>query len=172
MNNYYYMDPMGQQKGPIKVEDFQQYGVQGHTLIWCKGMRDWRPACEIIEASYFERSPQPPTPPPYINQQPTPQPPHPNPYPNPGPVYPNQDYSGMTKPDNYMVWSILCTLFCGWLPGIVAIVYASKVDKQWNAGDYIGARNSSEKAKIWCFVALGLGILVGIIAFIGAIAGA
>lgn len=96
-----------------------------------------------------------PIPPPIPNSPPL--------YKNPRQGLPNHNYPGLTKPDNYMVWSILCTLFCGLLPGIVAIVYASKVDKQWNAGDYIGARISSETAKIWCFVALGLGILFGII---------
>jgi uncharacterized membrane protein YvbJ len=32
------------------------------------------------------------------------------------------------KPDNYLVWSILATLFCCLIPGIVAIVYAAQVD--------------------------------------------
>lgn len=51
------------------------------------------------------------------------------------------------KPDNYLVWSILATLFCCLPLGIVAIVHAAKVDSAWSAGDCAGAVDASNKAK-------------------------
>ena len=51
------------------------------------------------------------------------------------------------KPDNYLVWAILSTLFCCLPLGIASIVFAAQVDGKYNSGDYAGARESSEKAK-------------------------
>jgi hypothetical protein len=68
------------------------------------------------------------------------------------------------KPDNCLVWAILTTVCCGCLPfGIVAIVYASQVDGKYAAGDYQGAVDSANKAKTWCWVSFGIGIVVTII---------
>ena len=39
------------------------------------------------------------------------------------------------KPDNNLVWAILSTILCCLPLGIVAIVYASKVDGLYNQGD-------------------------------------
>jgi len=69
------------------------------------------------------------------------------------------------KPDNYLVWSILATLFCCLIPGIVAIVYAAQVDTKWMMGDYAGAREAAKTARTWTLVAFILG-LAGIIAYI------
>ena len=51
------------------------------------------------------------------------------------------------KPDNHLVWAILSTIFCCLPLGIVSIVYSAKVDGQYNAGDFIGAQDSANKAK-------------------------
>ncbi|MEP1123689.1 MAG: CD225/dispanin family protein [Ilumatobacter sp.] len=51
------------------------------------------------------------------------------------------------KPDNYLVWAILSTLFCCLPLGVASIVFAAQVDGKYSAGDYAGARESSEKAK-------------------------
>ena len=50
---------------------------------------------------------------------------------------------------NYLVWSILATLFCCLPLGIVSIVYASQVDGRRLSGDIAGARELSHKAKMW-----------------------
>ena len=64
------------------------------------------------------------------------------------------------KPDNALVWAILTTVCCGCLPcGIVAIVYAAQVDGKYAAGDYQGAVDSASKAKTWCWVSFGIGII-------------
>lgn len=69
------------------------------------------------------------------------------------------------KPDNYLVWAILCTIFCCLPLGIVSIVYAAKVDGQYNAGDYIGAQDSANKAKNFAMWGAITGV-VGIIIYI------
>ena len=61
------------------------------------------------------------------------------------------------KPDNHLVWAILSTLFCCLPLGIISIVYASKVDSQYSAGDYAGAQDSANKAKnfaIWAAISI------------------
>ena len=69
------------------------------------------------------------------------------------------------KPDNCLVWAILTTVCCGCMPfGVVAIVFAAQVDGKYAAGDYHGAVDSANKAKTWCWVSFGIG-LVGWIAY-------
>lgn len=62
------------------------------------------------------------------------------------------------KPYNYLVPAILCIIFLSVAFGIVSTVFASRVDKQWNAGDYQEAEESARKAKVWFFVGLGVGL--------------
>jgi len=70
----------------------------------------------------------------------------------------NSSYNNRGNVPNYLVWSILATIFCCLPFGIPAIVFASQVDSKLSAGDYEGALESSRKAKTWCWVAVGCGI--------------
>lgn len=72
---------------------------------------------------------------------------------------------------NYLVQAILVTLFCCLPFGIVAIVYAAQVNGKVTAGDYAGAMDSSQKAKTWCWVSFGLGLVVIVIYVLMAIIG-
>jgi hypothetical protein len=67
---------------------------------------------------------------------------------------------------NYLVQSILVTVLCCVPFGIPAIVYASQVNSKIQSGDLEGARQSSEKAKMWAWISFGLGLGVGIISAI------
>ena len=58
---------------------------------------------------------------------------------------------------NYLVLAII-TLFCCLPLGIVAVVFAARVNGQVQAGDTAGALASSRKAKLFSFIGLGLGI--------------
>ena len=58
---------------------------------------------------------------------------------------------------NYLVQSILVTVFCCLPSGIAAIVFSSQVNTKLAAGDYDGAMDSSKKAKLWCWVSFGVG---------------
>ena len=41
------------------------------------------------------------------------------------------------KPNNHLAWAILSTIFCCLPLGIVSIVYSSKVDGLYNAGEIL-----------------------------------
>lgn len=75
-----------------------------------------------------------------------------------------------------LVPAILVTLFCCLPFGIVSIVYAAQVSGKVASGDITGAWECSRKAKMWCWLAFGLGLAAQllwlIIAVIGGIAGA
>jgi hypothetical protein len=63
---------------------------------------------------------------------------------------------------NYLVQSILVTLCCCLPLGVVAIIFSAQVNSKLAAGDIAGAQDASNKAKLFCWIAVGLG-LVGII---------
>jgi hypothetical protein len=65
---------------------------------------------------------------------------------------------------NYLVLAII-TLLCCMPLGIVAVVFAARVNGQVQAGDIQGAMESSRKAKMFSFIGLGLGIAWWIICF-------
>ncbi|WP_024867589.1 CD225/dispanin family protein [Pseudoxanthomonas suwonensis] len=66
---------------------------------------------------------------------------------------------------NYLAWAIISTVLatCLCCPlglvGIVAIVFAAKVNGLLAAGDIDGARRASANAKTWCWVATALAII-------------
>jgi Interferon-induced transmembrane protein len=74
------------------------------------------------------------------------------------PAYPQGAY-GANVP-NYLVQSILVTLFCCLPAEIVAIVYAAQVNSKQGAGDIAGAMAAAKNAKTWCWVSLGAGLAV------------
>lgn len=78
-------------------------------------------------------------------------------------AYPAQPQPVGTKPDSFMVWAILSTIFCCLPFGIASIVNASKVDGLWASGDYNGANEAARKARTWFWWAFGLGAVVVII---------
>lgn len=80
--------------------------------------------------------------------------------------------SEQSKPDNHMVWAILCTLFCCLPLGIVSIINAAKVDGLYRAGDYQGAQNAADNAKQYAQYGLIFGIVVFVIYFFIGLAGA
>jgi len=60
---------------------------------------------------------------------------------------------------NYLVQSILVTLFCCQPFGIVAIVFSALTMTRADAGDLAGAQAYSEKARMWSTLAFWLGLL-------------
>jgi len=73
---------------------------------------------------------------------------------------------------NYLVLAII-TLICCFPLGIVAVIFAARVNGQVQAGDTAGALESSRKAKLFSYIGLGLGLLwwIGWIVFGGVIGG-
>jgi hypothetical protein len=68
-------------------------------------------------------------------------------------------------PPNYLALSIISTLFCCQIFGIISIIYAAQVNSKYVAGDYTGAVSASQNAKIWGLVSVGIAILAYAIVF-------
>lgn len=75
-------------------------------------------------------------------------------------------------PKNWLVESILVTLFCCLPLGIAGIVNASKVESLYNTGNFEGAKDASQKAKKWTTTGFWIGIVIGVIYLIVVLAGA
>ncbi len=63
---------------------------------------------------------------------------------------------------NYLVHSILATLFCCQL-AIIGIIFAAQVDGKLAAGDYAGAVEASNQAKMWTMISVGLSLALWIV---------
>ncbi len=72
---------------------------------------------------------------------------------------------------NYLWQSIVVTVLCCLPAGVVAIVFATKVDGRRQIGDINGAFAASKKARMWCIIAVLAGVASFIIFFILALAG-
>jgi len=63
---------------------------------------------------------------------------------------------------NYMVPAII-SIFCCWPLAIPAIIFAAQVNNKAQAGDIAGAQDASKKAKMFSFIAIGLGVVLVLI---------
>lgn len=76
-----------------------------------------------------------------------------------------------SPPKNWLVESILVTIFCCLPFGIVGIIKAAEVNTKVAAGDYAGAQESSQAAGKWTkigfFVALGGFLIYGVLLALG-----
>jgi hypothetical protein len=93
--------------------------------------------------------------------------------PNPG--APNGGMNpGGPPPKNWLVESILVTIFCCLPFGIVGIINAAAVNSKYAAGDYAGALESSKQAGKWTKIGLfvGLGLIVLYFVFMFLLGGA
>jgi len=137
MADWHYLKS-GKQKGPVPKEFIQELARSGQLqrtdLVWTEGMKDWLPAENVSELGMSRLTPPPGSA-------------------IPGSGAPAQAVS------NYLVWSILATIFCCLPSGIVAIIYSSKVNSALALGNYGAALEASKKAKIWNLVSLVVGLV-------------
>jgi interferon-induced transmembrane protein len=63
---------------------------------------------------------------------------------------------------NYLIPAIL-SLFCCWPLSIVAIIFAAQVNGKVASGDIQGAMDASKKAKLFSFIAIGIGLCLGLV---------
>lgn len=141
----------GKEYGPVSAETLQQWVNEGRanaqTQVQAEGGTGWTAMGQLPEfATLFA---PPPPPPPGA----------------PGTISPATATAVPpgTKIPNYLVQSILVTLCCCLPFGIAAIVYAAQVNSKLAAGDLAGAQDSSNKAKMWCWIAFGLGLVLNLI---------
>ena len=78
-------------------------------------------------------------------------------------------YQSSYEPENqinwvpYLVLSIISTVCCCVPFGIVAIVYAAKINSSVTAGDTAGAEKAARTSKIWIFASFVAGILATVL---------
>lgn len=191
MTQWYY-SKMGLQQGPVPEDELRTKIRRGEigdsNLVWREGMADWLPLAQVAELATTPEStggvlnkalnPDSSMPPPDIRDAgATPDSPTPSfplsqtggnvPLPQP-PAY-HGNYVAPTVP-NYMWQSVLATVvgifFCCLLAmpfGIVAIVFAAKVEGLRVQGDILGATEASNNAKTWMiasYASSGLGIVL------------
>ena len=67
-----------------------------------------------------------------------------------------------SPPKNWLVESILVTIFCCLPFGVAGIVFAAQVNSKWTAGDCNGALQSSKDAGKWTKIGffVGIGVIV------------
>jgi len=68
-----------------------------------------------------------------------------------------------TPPKNWLVESILVTIFCCLPFGIAGIVFASQVNSKWATGDFAGAQQASKEAGRWTKIGFWIGIAQGVL---------
>lgn len=83
---------------------------------------------------------------------------------------PRESYAKGSVPNN-LLWAILATLCCCLPAGIVAIIYAAQVDGKLASGDYQGAVDASNNAKMWSWISFGASAVVGVLYFLAIMIG-
>lgn len=155
MKKYFYTDG-NENYGPFTLEELEAQGITRETLVWYEGIDDWKPAGSVFELNPLFR-----TPPPRPAHMPPPVPENmelPESAPYPAPVRYQEK-----PPKNWLIESILTTIFCCLPFGIAGIVNAAKVESRFYAGDYGGALAASEEAKKWTMVSFWIGLVFGVI---------
>ena len=156
----YYIGKNNERLGPFPVEQLIANGITPDTLVWCQGMPGWEKAVNVPEvAALF--APQQPQPDYTVQNQGYQQPQYQQPqyaqpqyqqpqYAQPQYQQPQYGYGNMPpRPDNNLVWAILCTVLCCLPLGVVSIVKASSVNGLYDRGDYAGAQAAADSAKKW-----------------------
>jgi hypothetical protein len=143
----------GKEYGPVTAEQLRQWIAEGRanaqTQAQPVGGTGWQPLGTIPEFASAFGAPAAPPPPSAAGA--------PLPPTTPLPVVPDIP--------NYLWQSIVVTLCCCPPLGIPAIVFAAQVNSKLRDGDVLGAQDASRKAKMWCWIAFGLGLLANIIGF-------
>lgn len=76
-----------------------------------------------------------------------------------GQGYGNRPVNNEPMPPTYLVWSVIMTVLCCLVPGVVAIIFSSQVSTKYYSGDIEGAKRASRRAEIWIIVSFVLGVL-------------
>ncbi|MCH5229932.1 MAG: CD225/dispanin family protein [Muribaculaceae bacterium] len=183
MSGKYYAMLDGEQKGPFTLEELPKVGVRPSTYIWTKGMHDWQKAeenadvCRLFRNHLYdvmhpvavpakdiqtdldkykvlpdsEKGPAPTRFDKFLQEAGE------DPLPTLEEI---EDKKDKTIPPMSMIgYAWLVTIFCCLPTGIVALVYAYKSKRLWNAHDNILSYEYNRKAKLWTGVSFFIGII-------------
>jgi len=161
----WYYSNNGQQAGPVSqdqlAELFRNGTVKPFDLVWNETMTEWTAIGKVEAFASAAPAPAPSTvdsPPPISNPSPF--------LANAAPMAaaPNVPApSGMAEPPTYLWQSIVVMLLCCLPLGIPALIFSTKVKPAFASGDYAAAMEASKKAKLFCILALVIGLVVQVI---------
>ena len=163
-----YIHANGSNMGPYSLEQLKDLGISPDTPVWYNGLPDWTPAgvAPATRELFFAPSPDKaivPAEPPAEAQATSASGESAPPVPGSQQGYNPQGYpygpGQQGPPPSYLAWAIISTLCCCMPFGIVAIIYASKVNGLWLRGDVNGAYKASARAQTWTILAIVIGLL-------------
>ena len=147
----YYIAVNNQPQGPFEIGELSQKNITPETLLWCEGMSGWLPAKNIAEVNnaLFSTVVPPLYNPHSCNNQQVPPIPQAT-----APATPT-----VQKPKTWLVESILCTVFCCQIFGIVAIIMSALAESAWSRKDYEETEAKAKQARTWVLVSFITGIV-------------
>lgn len=148
-NHYYFYLENGVQKGPITADQLAR-AITPRTLLWREGMEGWTAAEEIPEIRALLGGPEIGSDEPVSAVRP----------PLPPVEGSARAIGAPTKPNNYLIWSILLTLLCGSIPGMIGIALGITCNQQYAKGDYRGAELTSSMARNCILVSVILAVIL------------
>lgn len=144
MKKYFYTDGT-HNLGPFTIDELREKKITRDTKVWYQELGDWKKASEAPELEDLFRFAPPPPPPPVTTSTTTSQ------------------TTMIIPPKNWLVESILVTLFCCLPFGIAGIVNASRVESLFYSGNHFGAMDASAKARKWTMAGFWTGLICGIL---------
>ncbi len=142
MKQYHYSDGT-HSYGPFNLEELKAKPIHPDTLIWTEDLVTWTKAREIPELQHLLTNTYTAPPLPEFKSAQTF---------DSNPPLSNDPLQ--RPPKTYLLESILTTIFCCWPLGIPSIIYASRVEKKFYAGDHRGAEEDSANARKWMIINL------------------
>ncbi|MEM7699735.1 MAG: CD225/dispanin family protein [Verrucomicrobiota bacterium] len=156
----------GQQQGPVSREvliELRQSGqISDSDLVWNESMPEWLAYGSVPELAGSAPAPAVNTDPSVYQSPQQPENVSPAPVAASSQASPTHHPSGGEIP-NYLWQSIVVLLLCCWPLAIPAIVYSTKVNPAIASGDMAAAKEASDNAKKWCWIAFGVGLAGGIL---------
>lgn len=166
----YWINHNGVQSGPMDLDALKDMGLTSEAYVWHEGLDNWVKITQLpelqglyetvvgtpmepqatIESATPDTPQQPMDVPVQQQQQPV------QPY---QPQQTEEQPATEPCPPTNLVWAIITTVLCCIFPGIVAIIYSTKVTSKYRQGDIEGAKRASETSAWWCIAAIILGIL-------------
>ena len=179
----YWINHNGVQTGPVDLDALKQMGLTSSAYVWHEGLTDWVRITQVPElqgvygVNVNVSTPAPePAPAPAVPTEPVEADASLEPVAQQEEAVQRQPYQSQPQmqqpqytgeqpaatepcPPTNLVWAIISTVLCCIPPGIVAIIYATKVSNKYRAGDIEGAKRASEVGAWWCIAAIILGII-------------
>jgi len=162
MMKFYYIDDITkQQQGPFLLKELTSKNLRPETMVWRSGMADWMRADSVEELAFLFDT-KVPVPEPEVKKEPVKQTldirhnVNPSTYTNQG-NYQAEDRrlnDIVPMPKNWLVESILLSIFCCSPVSVVGIYFATRVESLYYAKDYAGSTRASNNARNWALAGI------------------